>query len=734
MLGLMALHAPDPSRVSPFQPTADDSGLWDAGWLADGAAGGEIRMVDGVAVDRGHPQPYGPYPTPRGINFSLFSRHATAATLLLYRDDNSPAFAEIPLDPNINRTGNVWHIRCRVSRQVRYHWRLDGPSDSHNRFDAAANLLDPYARALSGGETWGSPDIAREGGEEASGAIRPRRSRISPGEYDWEGDRRPQTPLEDTIIYELHVRGYTIDPSSGAAQPGTFAGLTEKIPHLLELGVTAVELMPVFEFDEKENFRRNPETGKPLLNYWGYSPLAFFSPKNSYASRPANAGAIAEFRDMVKAFHRAGLEVILDVVFNHTAEGDERGPTLSFRGLDNQVYYMLDAQGRYRNFSGCGNTFNCNHPLVRTMIVDVLHYWVAFMHVDGFRFDLASILGRGVDGEVLANPPLLERIALDPVLADAKIIAEAWDAGGLNQVGRFPSYGRWAEWNGYYRDDIRRFWRGDAGMVSAAASRICGSDDLYFASGRRPNHSINFITAHDGFTMRDLVSYSRKRNQANAENNQDGENHNHSRDFGAEGPSDNPAIEARRMRQIRNFAATLLLSQGTPMILGGDEFGRTQQGNNNAYCQDNEISWVDWSLLRGHADLLRFWRGMVAFRRRHAVLRRTRFFGGTEDIRWLGTNGKPDWSHEARHLAFLLPGAPHGDADLLIAMNAGDRPFRVALPERGPGWRKAVDTSLPPPDDICLDENQAPALEHGAREMDVPPHSLVALVSPGGIV
>ncbi|MDR1613261.1 MAG: glycogen debranching protein GlgX [Planctomycetota bacterium] len=704
------------------------------------------RTVGEFSVERGIPLPLGPNLTVRGVNFSVFSQHATVMTLVLFADDQGPPAAEIPLDPKLNRTGDVWHIRVRHGnpsryRTLRYVWRADGPRDPSRGyyFDANHPLLDPYARALTGGETWGKPDLPRDEARDGP-QLSARRCRIGASHhYDWEGDKPLDIPIEKTIIYELHVRGYTVHCSSGVAHPGSFLGLAEKIPYLKDLGVTAVELMPVFEFDENENLRRHPRTGEPLLNYWGYSPIGFFCPNAAYAHDSEDAGAVVEFKDMVKAFHRAGIEVILDVVFNHTAEGDERGPTISFRGLDNPVYYMLDGHGKYRNYSGCGNTVNCNHPLVREYILDVLRYWAGFMHVDGFRFDLASILGRDMNGNVLDNPPVVEIIAMDPILAGTKLIAEAWDAGGLNQVGKFPSYGRWSEWNGFYRDDIRMFWRGDKGMVSRVASRVCGSDDLYRKSGRRPGHSINFITAHDGFTLNDLVSYSRKHNEDNGEHNRDGENYNHSVNFGVEGPTDDQGVLQRRRRQMKNFIATLLLSQGTPMLLAGDEFARTQRGNNNAYCQDNEISWVDWSLLEKKSDLARFTRLMIRFRKKHPVLARSQFFADGGGIGWHGgKENEPDWSENAQWLAFLLDGgqAVHDDGgrddDLYVILNASEEWRHFAVPGRDRPWRKVVDTSRNSPDDVYDDAERAPDVGQRQDRFAVEPRSVVVLVNARG--
>jgi glycogen operon protein len=693
--------------------------------------------VGSYLVERGKPLPYGASEMASGINFSLFSRNSLTASLVLYWPEADKPVAEIPLDPFLNRTGNVWHILVRrLDPDICYGWRLDGPNEPHNghRFDKKHLLFDPYARALSGGSVWSQPEISREieCAEEPSDRP-PRMCRLEPEGFDWQGDAPPRIPMEDSIIYELHVRGFTIHNSSRTDNPGTFLGLTEKIPYLKELGVTAVELMPVFEFDENENLRHHPRTGELLRNFWGYSPIAFFAPKSSYAANGHDGNQINEFREMVRRFHRAGIEVYLDVVFNHTAEGNEKGPTISFRGIDNSIYYMLDKQGNYRNFSGCGNTLNCNHPLIREIILDCLQYWVSDMHVDGFRFDLASILGRGPDGEVLANPPLLERIALDPVLADTKIIAEAWDAAGLNQVGKFPSWGRWAEWNGYFRDQMRLFWQGQNGLVSAVASRICGSDDLYEKTGRSPYHSINFITAHDGFTMNDLVSYKEKHNHDNGEDNIDGEVYNHSMNFGTEGATGDQHISRLRRKQMKNFFATLLLSQGVPMLLAGDEFCKTQNGNNNAYCQDNELSWINWELAEKNADMVRFVRLMNAFRKRHHSLRRKHFFKeGASDISWHGEKAyQPDWSENARWMAFILDGdrAPGGrDKHIMVMMNASEDWRHFEIPDKGGDWRRIIDTSKQSPEDFFEKEADAPIIGRRHDRYAVESRSVVVLV------
>jgi glycogen operon protein len=498
-------------------------------------------------------------------------------------------------------------------------------------------LSDPYAKLVGGRDFWGIPPNWDD--------IYHHRSRIVFDDFDWENDRPLEIPPEDQIIYEMHVRSFTRDASSGvkAKHEGTFAGIRDKIPYLKELGVNAIELMPIFEFDEFENSRTNPETGEMLLNYWGYSTVSFFAPKAGYAATGRLEMQADELKALVKELHKNNIEIILDVVFNHTAEGNEKGPTISFRGIDNKTYYMLTPEGYYFNFSGCGNTLNCNNPIVRNLVLDCLRYWAEEYHIDGFRFDLASILGRDPWGFPLANPPLLETLAFDPILAKCKLIAEAWDAGGLYQVGSFPAYGRWAEWNGKYRDTVRKFIKGDA-TVGEMAQRLQGSPDLYAWEGRAPATSINFITAHDGFTLMDLVSYNEKHNHANGENNNDGANDNDSWNCGWEGETDNPGINALRRRQIKNAVALLMMSQGVPMILMGDEIGRTQNGNNNTYCHDNQLNWLDWKLLDTNQDLFRFFKHCIAFRKAHPVLRNPNHFenrdyvgSGYADITWHGT-------------------------------------------------------------------------------------------------
>ncbi len=673
---------------------------------------------------RGRSLPLGVTALAGGINFALLCRHGTSVRLVLAALDTAEPLAEIELDPRKNRTGDHWHVLVAgLPPTFRYGWGVDGPKGRMHRFNPAIVLLDPGATGLVDGNVWGKSaslglkwqpaDLSRPAGGAApspAGSSVPR-SLFYRRAFDWREDAPPLVPLEDSVIYELHVRGFTCHPSSGVSQPGTFAGLIEKIPYLQQLGVTAVELLPVHEFDETDCPFSNPITGERLRNLWGYNSIAFAAPKGAYAASGPEHGQVTEFREMVRAFHAAGLEVILDVVFNHTGEGDDRGKTYSFRGLDNELYYMLGPDGRYLNFSGCGNTINCNHPVVRDLIMTCLRFWVAEMHVDGLRFDLASVFGRDSDGTVLVEPPIVESIAEDGVMSDTKLIAEPWDAGGLYQVGRFPGGRRWSEWNGRYRDDVRRFWRGDTGMAGALATRLCGSSDLYQASGRLPRHSINFVTCHDGFTLADLVAYNFKHNEANGEYNRDGLDENFSWNCGVEGPTNDPEIRGLRRRQAKNLLATLLLSQGVPMLLAGDEFLRTQRGNNNAWCQDNDIGWVDWTLAGTNADFLRFAREMIALRRRHPALRRRGFFRGRgdrgePDVVWHGVRPFfPDFTYPSRTLAYALDGRQTGrepDRDFYVACNAWSEslPFRIPPSPSGRPWRRAVDTALASPLDI----------------------------------
>jgi isoamylase len=680
---------------------------------------------------KGKPLPLGATMTPEGVNFAVFSRNATSLSLVLFRKGQREAVAEIALDPNIHRTEDIWHVLVvGVDPSLRYGYRADGPFDPQGQghwFNKENILLDPYAKALEGGEAWGDPPMdVSQGVQDTSFE---RRCCIVADDFDWEGDRPLNMPLKDSIIYELHVRGFTVHDSSGVNHPGTYRGLVEKIPYLQSLGVTAVELLPVFEFNELENKRVNPKTGEKLKNFWGYSTMAFFAPKASYASNPWDGHQAKEFKEMVKAFHQAGLEVIIDVVFNHTAESDAKGPTISFRGLDNTIYYALDPKSKdYLNLSGCGNTVNCNHPVVQAFVLDCLRYWVMEMHVDGFRFDLASILRRDHQGDFLPGPSLVDVIEQDGVLARAKIIAEAWDTQ-VNQVGHFP--GRWSEWNSYYRDDVRRFIRGDNGVTSALASRIAGSSDLYQPHGRRPYNSVNHVTCHDGFTLFDLVSYEEKHNEENGEENRDGHNQNLSANCGVEGPTDDQEVAGLRLRRMKTAVTILMVSQGVPMILAGDEFGRTQLGNNNAYCQDNETSWVNWNLAKNNAGLLRFFRKMIALRNRHPVFRRSHFLSGVDtnhdnypDLSWHGIEvGKPDWSEEAGVLAFMLDGSELGegqwDDDFYVILNGDsvERNCQIPQPREGTMWSRLVNTGKPSPQDI-LDEDKGEAIAvEGAYSM-----------------
>lgn len=672
------------------------------------------HVHNGYRLRAGKPYPFGATLVPGGVNFAVFSRYATAAWLVLFRKGESEPMVELPFYPEF-RVGNVFAMKVfdLSVEDIEYGYRMDGPFDPHSghRFDRNKILLDPYAKLISGRDVWGEPP-------DFSNPF-PHRAQILFDDYDWGDDRPPNHPFEDLIIYEMHVRGFTRHASSQVHYPpGTFAAMREKIPYLRELGVNCVELMPVFEFDEFEYDRVNPFTGERLMNYWGYSTLGFFAPKAGYAGTGRYGMQADEFKTLIKALHQSGIEVILDVAFNHTGEGNHKGNTISFRGLDNKTYYMLSSDGSYMNFSGTGNTLNCNNPVVRNLVLECLRYWVAEYHIDGFRFDLASILGRDPNGMPLANPPLLEALAHDPILANVKLIAEAWDAGGLYQVGTFPAYGRWAEWNGKYRDTIRAFLRGDSGQVWEAAERIQGSPDMYGERGTRA--SINFITCHDGFTLMDLYSYDRKHNVANGEDNFDGHSDNLSWNCGVEGPTDDPDILALRRRMVKNAAATLLVSQGVPMIHMGDEVGHSKGGNNNTYCHDNDLNWFDWSLLKKNADLLRFFRSMIAFRKAHPVLRRRRHFAhrdevgsGYPDLSWHTTIAwDTNWSPHNRTLALLLcgrhaprTGAPNAESDdyVYIAFNVHWNSHHYQIPRLpdGLGWHLFADTSRPSPADVC---------------------------------
>ncbi len=652
---------------------------------------------------RGYPLPGGATILRGGINFSLFARHANRVALVIdyQRKKNSPPIRhEFELDPGENRTGDMWHILIKtLQTDFSYGYRVDGAAVSapkESPYDYNTILIDPYSRAL----------LPRKWGESADYGIKPC-SRIISNDFNWHDDRPLKTPLSDTIIYELHVRGFTKDPSSKTDAPGTYKGIIEKIPYLKKLGITAVELMPVTEFDENNSVFHDPETGEKLKDFWGYNPVSFFALNSGYAHNPEEA--VNEFKTMVLALHQAGIEVFLDMVYNHTGEGGYQGTTSSFRGIDNQVYYLLDNDGKYFNFSGCGNTMNCNHPVVRDLIRESLRYWVTEMHIDGFRFDLASILGRDQKGNILANPPMIEVIGEDPVLRDTKMIAEAWDAAGLYQVGTFSTDPRWGEWNGKFRDDIRSFMLEHDNTVANLATRIAGSSDLYQTSGRGPLSSINFITSHDGFTLHDLVSYNRKHNLQNGEINRDGDNHNLSWNSGFEGATDETEILTIRNRRIKTFAALLLFSQGVPMIRGGDEFGHTQNGNNNAWCQDNPVSWLNWSLLKTNDELFRFFKLCIALRKKHNIFRREEFFEpknrdngkkATAAINWQYlTPGKQNWNADCHGLAYSLHHTSNKeDQGSFFFMINGNKAkiLNFSLPEIRIGytnWYTIIDTS-----------------------------------------
>jgi glycogen operon protein len=677
----------------------------------------------------GHPYPLGATVRdhPRGVNFSVFSKNCTALELLLFdRHDDPRPVRVIPLDPARNRTFYYWHVFVPgIGAGQLYGYRAHGPFDPErgHRFDGTKVLIDPYARAVMYGSNY-SRAAALRPGDNCAQAMKS--VVVDARAYKWEGDVPLQRPYAGSVIYEMHVGGFTRHPSSGVdpARRGTYAGLIEKIPYLQELGVTTVELLPVQQFDEQDA----PPGRK---NYWGYQPVAFLAPHRGYSSRADPLGPVDDFRDMVKALHRAGIEVILDVVFNHTTEGDHTGPTLSFRGLENRAYYILPQSNPalYADFTACGNTVNGNQSIVRRLIVDCLRYWVQAMHVDGFRFDLASVLARDEWGQPLRSPPILWEIESDPVLAGTKIIAEAWDAAGLYQVGTFIGH-RWAEWNGQYRDDVRAFVKGEPGMVRKLADRITASPDLFPQRDREPNRSINFVTCHDGFTLNDLVAYNRKHNDANGHANTDGTDANFSWNCGDEGPVKGRKIEALRDRQMKNLVSILLVSQGTPMLLMGDEVRRTQRGNNNAYCQDNETSWLDWRGVQLHADMLRFVKGMIRFNREHRLFQEERFWmtEGSPDVIWHGIHlYQPDWGDASHSLAFELLYPEQGE-HLHIMLNAYWEPLTFELPSLPPEqrWRRVVNTALPSPDDICEPGKEPPV---AGREYRVEARSVVILLA-----
>ncbi len=689
-----------------------------------------------IVIERGAAHPLGATPDANGVNFSIFSENASGIELCLFdRHDDFHPFQTVKLDPGINRTFHFWHVYIRgLKAGTHYAYRVDGvyAPDQGHLFNRNKVVIDPYAR--------GNTDELYDRGEACHDrdniTTSMRSVVIDEKKYDWEGDKPLNTPMKDSVIYEMHVRGFTKDDSSGVKHSGTFRGVVEKIPYLKKLGVTAVELLPVFEFDTKQVLKTMPD-GTELKNYWGYSTVGFFAPVGRYCCKPEEGDHLNEFRDMVKAFHKVGIEVILDVVFNHTDEGNHKGPVLCFKAIDNAIYYhLVDGDKKYyMDYTGCGNTVNCNHPIVEKFITDCLAFWVNVMHVDGFRFDEGSVLSRGEDGRPLAHAPVIWNVELMDTFVNTKLIAEAWDAAGVYQIGSFPGY-RWAEWNGRYRDDIRRFVKGDGGMAATVASKLSGSSDIYQHSRHTPLNSINFITCHDGFTMMDLVSYNEKHNFANGEDNRDGNDGNDSWNHGVEGATDDPGINEFRKREIKNFISILMLSQGVPMILGGDEFGRTQQGNNNTYCQDNKLNWFDWQLTEKNNDLLHYFTEMIKLRRSLSSLRRYSFYDGKainsrgmRDIEWHGCRLlAPGWNDpECRVLAFTIASFVESEPDIHVMLNMSMENLDFEIPQIDTfEWLRSADTSLPSPQDI-VDIRKANVIVE--KSYNVKAHSSVILVS-----
>ncbi len=650
---------------------------------------------------RGTPTPLGASVVDNCVNFALFSEQAEGLTLCLFTPGSQTPFIELPLNPKINKTGFIWHISVEKLPPV-FDWGFKVLGKEAHK---TIILSDPYAKKLNSPSQWGSAFYSSHSllGEWAPSAP-----------FDWEQDVSPHHPLKELIIYEMHVRAFTQDPSSHVKHPGSFLGLIEKIPYLKELGVNAIELLPIFEFDESDNPLKNPKTGKKLCNFWGYSTINFFSVMKRYSH---SGDPVTEFKMLVKELHKNKIEVILDVVYNHTAEGNENGRVFSFRGIDEKTYYILGPKGEYYNFSGCGNTLNCNNPVVSEFILASLRYWVSEMHVDGFRFDLASILTRDPSGAPLNKPPVIEAISKDPVLAGCKLIAEAWDAAGLYQVGSFPSFGRWMEWNGKYRDVVRRFIKGTEGQVGDFSEALCGSQNIYGFSGA-PCHSVNFVIAHDGFTLKDLVSYNDKHNEENGENNNDGTNDNASWNCGQEGETSNVKILQLRERQMRNFHATLMISLGVPMIWMGDEYGHTRFGNNNAWGHDDALNWFQWNLLDKSADFHRFYTKMISFRKTEPILKRCEFLT-KEDIDWHGhLPFQPNWSPDSRFIAYMLKDFEK-ENHLYVAFNAENtRPtIRLPDPPAHKKWHRIVDTALAPPNDFIEEPDNFPCIK-GTYKME----------------
>lgn len=651
-----------------------------------------LDVVEGFKIRPGFFRMYGACVASNGVSFTINSHGATRCTLLLFKPQASKPYARIPF-PDSYRIGDTYSMLVYDIKpdEFEYAFSFDGPYEPAKGllFNEENVLLDPYSRAVTGQRKWGEKP---EGGKDFE-----YRARVVKSSFDWGNIKQLEQPFEDLVIYETHVRGYTKDKSSGVSAPGTFAGLKDKIPYLKDLGINAVELMPIFEFDEMESAR--VVDGVQLYNYWGYNTVSFFAPNTSYAFNEEHNHEGDELKSLIKALKENGIEVILDVVFNHTAEGNEMGPCFSFKGIDNNVYYMLTPDAHYYNFSGCGNVMNCNHPVVRSFIIDCLRHWAIEYRVDGFRFDLASILGRDQNGAPMANPPILESLAFDPVLGKMKLIAEAWDAGGLYQVGNFPSWNRWAEWNGRYRDDMRSFLKGDDGMAGNAITRITGSRDLYSPESRGHKASVNFMTCHDGFTLYDLYSYNEKHNEKNGWNNTDGDNNGHSWNCGAEGETDDPNVNGLRRRLIKNAFAALLCSRGPAMFFAGDEFCNTQFGNNNAYCQDNIISWLDWSRLEEFKEIHDFVRHMIQFRKEHPILRKMTKPSSCQFPEISVHNGTPfnaSTDYKTKLIGIMYAGRNEEDTEddiVFYCMNAYWEPLVMQLPVLPNGKHWHVDTN-----------------------------------------
>jgi isoamylase len=660
----------------------------------------QILTSDPLQISSGKPYPYGPTFNQSSVNFAIYIKEAVQVNLCLFNEDQlTQPFKEIELSAALHQTGDIWHIEIKdLPPHFVYAYRITLKENDQKSY----LLLDPYAKGVAGSMQWHS---------QTNSPYQPLGKASAPSFFDWQGDKPLNLPLKDLVIYEMHIRGFTKDSSSEVQQPGTYKGLLEKIPYLKDLGINAVEIMPIHEFNEEEAIQVNPHTKEKLCNYFGYSTVNFFSPMSRYADQTLQDQVVNEFKMMVREFHKNGIEVILDVVYNHTFEGNQQGPTLSFRGLDSHAYYMIDGSNNYLNFSGCGNTLNTNHPVTRQLIIDSLRYWVTEMHVDGFRFDLASILTRAENGAPLGKAPIVEAITLDPLLKNTKLIAEAWDAGGLYQVGGFYPGQRWSEWNGRYRDVVRRFIKGTANYKSAFATALCGSPDLY-GQGRSPICSVNFVTAHDGFSLADLVSYNSKHNEENGEENRDGFDHNDSWNCGYEGHSSNKKIVSLRERQIRNFHLALMVSQGIPMLLMGDEYAHTRHGNNNTWCQDNALNWFLWNRLETRSGFFRFYRALIHFRHQNPILKKEDFLKD-QSVTWHGL--KPlnvEWENDNRFIAFSLNVGEDNHPYLYIAFNAAHVGHTLTVPPAGPGqkWHWVVNTANPSPTDF-FEEGSRPPLE-----------------------